>query len=97
MPAKFDSDSSLEREYHSPTNMGSKGGTPANRGRRGRSAGPVPTQSGDSGHRKRRLETDDESSKKESSEENSEESSEESMSRPPAKKPRGNAKSPRKQ
>ena len=79
--------------------MGSKGGTPVSRGHRGRSAGPVPTRSGDSG-RKKRLETDDESSEKESSEESLEESSKESMSRPPAKKPRsgsdgGNAKTPR--
>ena len=88
MPAEFDSDSSLEHEFHSPTNMGSKGGAPANRGRRGRSAGPVPTRSGDSG-RRRRLETDDEVSEKESSEESSEESSKESTSKLPAKKPKG--------
>ena len=92
MPAEFDSDSSLEHEFHSPTNMGSKGGTPANRGHRGRSAGPVPTRSGDPG-RRRRLETDDESSEKESSEESSEESSKESTSKPPAKKPKGGGSS----
>ena len=85
-PPELDSDSSLEREYHS-TSMGSKGGTPASHGCRGRSTGPVPTQSGDSG-RKRRLESDDKSSEKESSEESSEKSSEESTSRLPAKKPR---------
>ena len=45
-PPELESDSSLEREYHS-ANMGSKGGTPANRGRRGRSAGPVPVRSED--------------------------------------------------
>ena len=70
---------------------------PANCGHRGHSAGPVPTGLRDSGHRKRRLETDNESSKQESSEESSSESSEESTSRPPAKKPRGNSKSLRKQ
>ena len=80
-PPELDSNSSLEREYHS-TSMGSKGGTPVSHGRRGRSAGPVPVRSRD---RKRRLETDDESSEKESSEE----SSEESTSQPPAKKPKG--------
>ena len=99
MPAEFDSDSSLEREFHSPMSMGSKGGAPANRGCRGRSVGPVPTQSGDSG-RKRRLETDDESSEKESSKETSEESSQESKNKLPAKKPKdggsgGSAKTPR--
>ena len=84
-PPELDSDSSLEREYHS-TSMGSKGGTSASHGRRGRSASPVPVRSGD---RKRQLETDDESSEKESSEESLEESSEESTSQPPAKKPKG--------
>ena len=86
-PTEFDSDSSLEHEFHSPTNMGCKGGSPTNRGHRGRSAGLVPTQSGD--HGRRRLETDDEWSEKESFKE--------STSKPPAKKPRGNTKSPRNQ
>ena len=81
--------------------MGSKGGTPVGPDRRGRSAGPVPTRSGDLG-RKKRLETDDESSEKESSDKSSEESSKESMSSLPAKKPKsgsdgGNVKTPRKQ
>ena len=46
MPAEFDSDSSLECEFHSPMSMGSKGGAPANRRCTGRNVGPVPTQSG---------------------------------------------------
>ena len=57
-PPELESDSSLEREYHS-ANMGSKGGTPANFGRRGQSTGPVPVRPED---RKRRLETEDEDS-----------------------------------
>ena len=101
MPAEFDSDSSLDCEFHSSTNMGSKGGALAIHGCRGRSTGPVPTRSGDSG-RRRRLETDDKPSEKESSKESSEESSEESTSKPPAKKRKGggsggNAKTPRNQ
>ena len=63
--------------------MGSKGGTPANHGHKGRSAGPVPVRSED---RKRQLETDDEDSEKESLEESLEGSSEESTGPPPAKK-----------
>ena len=74
--------------------MGSKGGTPANCGHRGQSAGSVPpTRSGDSRCCKRWSDTDDESSEIESSEE----SSEESTGQPPAKKTKGNTKSLQKQ
>ena len=70
-PPELDSNSSLEREYHS-TSMGSKGETPVSRGHRGRSAGPVPTWLGDL-ERKRRLEIKDKLSGKESSEEETKE------------------------